>query len=183
MKKFWEKYREILLYLVFGVLTTLVGMGTYFVMLWAAERLFAVSPEVPAYHAVRAVAQVVQWVLAVLFAYVTNKRYVFRAGEGNEGKRLGGFFAARLFSLGVDSAVTFGTVFVLSAAGYVAFESNLGFLPFSILFSADLWSKIAAAAVVIVVNYLLSKFLVFRTKKEDGSEEKKPFMKKNTKNT
>jgi putative flippase GtrA len=169
MKKLWEKYREIILYLVFGVLTTLVGMGTYFLMLWAAERLFAVPPEAPAYHAVRAVAQVVQWVLAVLFAYVTNKKYVFRVEEGNEGRRLGGFFAARLFSLGVDSAVTFGTVFTLSATGYVAFESNFGFLPFVITFSADLWSKIAAAVVVIVVNYLLSKFLVFRTKKDDVS--------------
>ena len=169
MKKLWEKYREIILYLVFGVLTTLVGMGTYFLMLWAAERLFDVSPEAPAYHAVRAVAQVVQWVLAVLFAYVTNKRYVFRIEEGNEGRRLGGFFVARLFSLGVDSAVTFGTVLVLSAVGYVAFESNFGFLPFVITFSADLWSKIAAAVVVIVVNYLLSKFLVFRTKKDDVS--------------
>ncbi len=169
MKKLWEKYREIILYLVFGVLTTLVGMGTYFLMLWAAERLFDVSPEAPAYHAVRAVAQVVQWVLAVLFAYVTNKRYVFRVEEGNEGPRLGGFFAARLFSLGVDSAVTFGTVLALSAVGYVAFESNFGFLPFVITFSADLWSKIAAAVVVIVVNYLLSKFLVFRTKKDDVS--------------
>ena len=169
MKKLWGKYREILLYLVFGVLTTLVGMGTYFLLLWAAERLLDLAPEAPAYHAVRAVAQVVQWVLAVLFAYVTNKKYVFRVEEGNEGRRLGGFFAARLFSLGVDSAVTFGTVLVLSAVGYVAFESNFGFLPVSIKFSADLWSKVAAAVVVIVVNYLLSKFLVFREKTDKNS--------------
>ena len=66
MKKLWEKYREILLYLVFGVLTTLVGMGTYFLLLWAAERLLDLAPEAPAYHAVRAVAQVVQWVLITL---------------------------------------------------------------------------------------------------------------------
>ena len=166
MKKLWEKYREIILYLVFGVLTTLVGMGTYFLMLWAAERLFAVSPEAPAYHAVRAVAQVVQWVLAVLFAYVTNKRYVFRVEEGNEGRRLGGFFAARLFSLGVDSAVTFGTVLALGRMNYSAFSTNFGFLPLSINFTADLWSKLAAAVVVIVVNYVLSKFLVFRKREE-----------------
>lgn len=152
------------MYLVFGVLTTLVGMGTYFVMLWAAETLFAVSPEAPSYHAVRGVAQVVQWVLAVLFAYVTNKKYVFRAGEGNEKKRLGEFFIARLFTLGLDTVVTFGTVLLLSAAGYVAVESNFGFLPFSIEFSADFWSKVAAAVVVIVANYVLSKFFVFRQK-------------------
>ena len=162
MKKLWEKYREIVLYLVFGVLTTLVGMGTYFVLLRAAEQVLALTPEMPAYHAVRAVAQVVQWVLAVLFAYGTNKRFVFRVEGGNEGKRLGGFFAARLFSLGVDSVVTFGTVLLLGAVGYTAFSTDFGFLPFSVSFTADLWSKIAASVVVIVVNYLLSKFLVFR---------------------
>lgn len=166
MKKFWEKYREIVLYLVFGVLTTLVGMGTYFVMLWGAERLLSISPDAPSYHAVRAVAQVTQWVLAVLFAYATNKRFVFRVEGGNEGKRLGGFFAARLFSLGVDSVVTFGTVLVLGFAGYTAFATDFGILPFTVAFTADLWSKIAASVVVIVVNYLLSKFLVFRDKKE-----------------
>ena len=169
MKKIWEKYREIILYLVFGVLTTLVGMGTYFGMLWASEKLFSISPVAPLYHAVRGVAQVAQWILAVLFAYVTNKKYVFCVGEGNEGRRLGGFFAARLFSLGVDSAVTFGTVLVLGAVGYTAFATDFGFLPFSVSFTADLWSKIAAAVVVIVVNYLLSKFFVFRAEKVKNS--------------
>ena len=151
------------MYLVFGVLTTLVGMGSYFAMLWGAEQLFDVSPEAPVYHVVRGVAQVIQWVLAVLFAYVTNKRFVFRVEGGHEGRRMGGFFVARLFSLGVDSVVTFGTVLVLGWVGYSAFTVRIGAI--SILFSADLWSKFAAAVVVIVVNYLLSKFLVFRKEK------------------
>lgn len=165
MKKIWEKYREIILYLVFGVLTTLVGMGTYFIMLKAAEEIWRITPDQPVYHAVRAVAQVVQWVLAVLFAYVTNKRWVFQA-EGDGKKQLGGFFVARLFSLGVDSLVTFGTVLILGWAGYAAFSTNFGLLPFAVTFSADLWSKLAAAVVVIVVNYVLSKFLVFRKRNE-----------------
>lgn len=151
------------MYLVFGVLTTLVGMGSYFAMLWGAEHLFDVSPEAPVYHVVRGVAQVIQWVLAVLFAYVTNKRFVFRVEGGHEGRRMGGFFVARLFSLGVDSVVTFSTVLVLGWVGYSAFTVQIGAL--SILFSADLWSKLAAAVVVIVVNYLFSKFLVFRKEK------------------
>lgn len=163
MRKLWEKYREVIMYLVFGVLTTLVGMGSYFAMLWGAEQLFDVSPEAPVYHVVRGVAQVIQWVLAVLFAYVTNKRFVFRVEGGHEGRRMGGFFVARLFSLGVDSVVTFGTVLVLGWVGYSAFTVQIGAL--SIPFSADLWSKFAAAVVVIVVNYLLSKFLVFRKEK------------------
>ena len=164
MKKLWEKYREIVLYLVFGVMTTLVGMGTYFVILAAADALLPVSPEMPVYHVVRGVAQVIQWVLAVLFAYVTNRHFVFRAEKGG-GKQMGQFFVARLFSLGVDTVVTFGTVLALGAVGYSAFSVSVGGL--SVIFTADLWSKIAAAVVVIVVNYLLSKFLVFRTKKAE----------------
>ena len=163
MKKFWEKYREILLYLVFGVLTTLVGMGTYFVMLWAAERLFAVSPEVPAYHAVRAVAQVLQWVLAVLFAYVTNKRWVFRAEGGDETKRLASFFGARLFSLGADTVVTFGTVFLLGLFDYKTFALTILFV--TVNFTPDLWGKLLAAVAVIIINYVLSKFIVFKKDK------------------
>lgn len=170
MKKIWEKYREIILYLVFGVLTTLVGMGTYFGILAVAEHLLHLSPTEPGvWWWVRLAAQVIHWIVAVLFAYVTNKKYVFRVGEGDEGKRLGGFFAARLFSLGVDSAVTFGTVLVLGAVGYTAFATDFGFLPFSVSFTADLWSKVAAGVVVIVVNYLLSKFLVFRAEKVKNS--------------
>lgn len=160
MRKLWEKYREIILYLVFGVLTTLVGTGSYFAMLWGAEQLLSVSPEAPVYHVVRVVAQVVQWVLAVLFAYATNKRFVFRVEGGNEGKRLSGFFAARLFSLGVDSALTFGTVLVLELSDYVPFAVHIGSM--NLTFSVDLWSKLAAAVVVIAVNYILSKFLIFR---------------------
>ncbi len=168
MKKIWKKYREIIMYLIFGVLTTVVGMGTYFVILTVAEKGLGVLPTDPSYNAVRVVAQILQWVLAVLFAYFTNKHFVFRAGKGNEVKRLTEFFAARLFSLGADTLVTFGVIFVLVRSGYRAVETNFGFLPFSVGFTADFWGKIAAAAVVIVLNYLLSKFIVFKKEKDHG---------------
>ncbi len=170
MQKLWEKYREIVMYLIFGVLTTVVGFGTYFILLTVAERGLHITPDQPAYHAVRAVAQVLQWVLAVLFAYVTNKRFVFRAQKANEVRRLTEFFAARLFSLGADSLVTFGTVFLLAHLNYATFQHDLGFLPFTVTFSADLWGKLAAAVVVIILNYVLSKFIVFKKSKENGHE-------------
>ncbi len=132
--------KEVLLYLVFGVLTTAVGFGTYFAVL-AIARLCGIE----AYYAVRVFAQILQWVLAVLFAYVTNKKFVFAYQSKNEVKTLVSFAAARLFSLGADSVVTFGTIAVLSGN------------PF-----ADLIGKIAAAVVVVVLNYVLSKWIVFR---------------------
>ena len=160
VKLLWNRYREIIMYLIFGVLTTLVGMGSYFFMLKLAEVVIGISPDQPTFHAVRGGAQIIQWVLAVLFAYFTNKRWVFRAEGGNEPLRLASFFGARLFSLGVDTAVTFGVVLLLGAVGYVSI--SLPLTPLAL--TPDLLSKIAAAAVVIVTNYLLSKFIVFKNK-------------------
>lgn len=163
MKAFLRKHREILLYLVFGVLTTLVGFGTYFAILFSA-RLCGVTEGNAAYNVVRGAAQVIQWVLAVLFAYVTNKKFVF-AYEGGEVRTLVAFAGARLFSLLADSAVTFGTIAVLTAARFVAPTLTLvGGI--SITVSSDLVGKTLAAVVVIILNYILSKWLVFRTKNE-----------------
>ena len=164
MKKLFTKYKEIIMYLIFGVLTTVVGMGSYFLILFAA-RTVGVSETSGAYNAVRVAAQIIQWVLAVLFAYYTNKKWVFEADESEHEKtRLASFFGARLFSLGCDSLVTFGTVFALTRTGYKTFALALPF-GINLPFTPDLWAKLAAAVVVIIVNYVLSKFIVFKKKK------------------
>ena len=151
------------MYLIFGVLTTAVGMGSYFLILFFARAL-GVAKSSAAYNGVRVAAQIIQWVLAVLFAYYTNKKWVFDADDAKrEGTRLASFFGARLFSLGCDSAVTFGVVFALVKGGYKTFALALP-LGVSLAFTPDLWAKLAAAAVVIIVNYVLSKFLVFKKK-------------------
>ena len=151
------------MYLVFGVLTTVVGMGSYFLILFAA-RAFGVSTSSGTYNVIRIAAQIIQWVLAVLFAYYTNKKWVFEIKDTeNEKKRLASFFGSRLFSLGCDSVVTFGIIFLLTATSYKTFLLPLP-LGINIPFTPDLWAKLAAAVVVIVVNYVLSKFIVFRKK-------------------
>ena len=164
MKKLLVKYKEIIMYLIFGVLTTAVGMGSYFLILFAARAL-GVSEDSGSYNVVRVAAQIIQWVLAVLFAYYTNKKWVFEADESEHEKtRLASFFGARLFSLGCDSLVTFGVVFALAVAEYKTFTIALPF-GLNIPFTPDLWAKLAAAVVVIIVNYVLSKFLVFKKNK------------------
>ena len=139
--------RELLLYLVFGVLTTLVGMGTYFGVLYLG-RLLGVSEESAAYNVVRVVAQILHWI-----------EY-----EGKGIKPLLTFAGARLFSLGADTVVTFGTVAVLAAIGYVTPTIPLGKLSFAL--TPDVISKILSNVVVLVLNYILSKWLVFRKKEE-----------------
>ena len=160
MMEFFKKHREIIAYLVFGVITTAVSMGVYFLILAAAEYLGGISPETAEFNAVRLVAQVLQWIAGVLVAFFTNKKWVFNAGgtSANETAReLGAFALGRVGTLGLDTLLTFGTVWILNAFNYVPFK-------FILTFTADLWSKIVASVIVIISNYVISKFLVFKKK-------------------
>ena len=101
-----------------------------------------------------------QWIAGVLVAFFTNKKWVFNAGgtSTNETAReLGAFALGRVGTLGLDTLLTFGTVWILNAFNYVPFK-------FILTFTADLWSKIVASVVVIISNYVISKFLVFKKK-------------------
>ena len=160
MMEFFKKHREIIAYLVFGVITTAVSMGVYFLILAAAEHLGGISPETAEFNAVRLAAQVLQWIAGVLVAFFTNKKWVFNAGgtSTNETAReLGAFALGRVGTLGLDTLLTFGTVWILNALNYVPFK-------FILTFTADFWSKIVASVVVIISNYVISKFLVFKKK-------------------
>lgn len=160
MKKLIEKYREIIAYLVFGVITTAVSMGVYFAILLVAEHFGGISPKDPSFNAIRLVAQILQWIAGVLVAFFTNKKWVFNAGgttKKETAHELSKFALARVGTLGLDTALTFGTVWALNAFNYVPFK-------FILTFTADLWSKIVASIVVIITNYIISKFIVFKKK-------------------
>lgn len=131
-KQLWEKHKELILYVFFGGCTTLINIVSYF-----ACRQVLHMPVVP--------ADVLAWLVSVIFAYVTNKLFVFESKswrlrlvlkEGAE------FLAARVFSLGVDVVMLYITVTIL-----------------------DWWElpmKVLANVVVIVINYIFSKWIIFR---------------------
>ena len=160
MKALYQKYREILLYLFFGVLTTAVSFATYFLLFHGGVALLG---ETYAWH-VRVAAQILQWVAGVLFAFFTNKKYVF--GDTNTESRhmwhkLGEFSLSRVATLLLDTALTFGIVALLHSIAYEAISLPIVNIPLS----ADLIAKCVAALFVIVGNYVLSKLLVFRKAK------------------
>ena len=160
MKALFEKYREILLYLVFGVLTTVVSFATYFLIFNGGVALLGASYE---WH-VRIAAQVLQWVAGVLFAFFTNKKYVFGDTNGEARhmwRKLGEFSLSRVATLLLDTALTFGIVALLDSLTYEAILLPLIHIPLS----ADLIAKCVAALFVIVGNYVLSKLFVFRKAK------------------
>ena len=139
MKELIKKYGEIIRYLIIGGLTTAVSLGTYYLLVW----LF-LDPE----NAVQLqVANVISWIAAVTFAYFTNRSFVFRSENPNRLAEAAGFFLSRLGTLGLDMGIMFLGVTVL------------GF--------NDKIMKLAVQVIVTIGNYVLSKLLVFRKKKEE----------------
>jgi len=168
ISEFARKHREVLLYLFFGVLTTLVGWAVYFAVLIPGKRLLGIPVEETSggkYFALYTVAQVVQWIAAVLFAFFTNRKWVFEDGkEGKPLRQLPVFAGGRLATLGLDYLITYFGARALSslfpslnAVSFWGREWNFN----------EIGAKVVAAVVVIVSNYFFSKFLVFRKKKTE----------------
>lgn len=150
MKKLIKKYKEIILYIFFGVLTTIVNFVIYFIMnALLGEDMYLVS-------------NVIAWIGAVAFAYVTNKIWVFES-KSRESKTLlreiGEFVSARLLSLGIEEA------------GLYIFVDLLKFSTFSFSFlrltiTGDVIAKVIMQVIVVTLNYIFSKFIIFKKVKK-----------------
>ena len=130
-----EKGRELIRYAVIGVLTTAVSFGT----LWFFSDVLHINPNV---------ANALSVVCAVLFAYVTNKLFVFRSHCATAGELARGalsFFAAR------------GLTMLIEVGGFS--------LLYELLHIPEMWSKVIISVVILVLNYVFSKLLVFRQKR------------------
>ena len=127
-----RRYREMLLYIIFGALTTLVNIVSYYCL-----TRFLVLDTAP--------ATALAWFLSVVFAYLTNRQWVFRSrakGILPVMSEVFSFFAARIATGLLDMGVMALCV--------------------DVLHMPDMPVKIASNIVVIVLNYILSKLLVFR---------------------
>ena len=165
MKNLFNKYREIIMYLVFGVLTTVVGFGTYFLLMAGAEHLLDIPMEDETsvtYITVYVIAQIIQWVAAVLFAFFTNRKWVFTEADRSKGtfwRQLILFAGSRVASFLLDLGVTYGWTLLL-ALWIVTPPVILG-----IALTPGIIAKLVAAVLVIIANYVLSKLIVFRKAK------------------
>ena len=134
LKKLLHKHYDILVYLVFGVLTTAVNYIVY----------------LPCYnllHLSATVSNVIAWAAAVAFAYVTNKPFVFHSHDWSARTvipELTKFIGTRLGSGGLETLVLLIFVDLLQGNGNV-------------------W-KLLTSVLVVVLNYIGSKLLVFRKK-------------------
>ena len=132
IRLFLKKFKEEISYLFFGVLTTIVNFVVYALLLNFLQ--------LPAY-----LSNVVAWVASVLFAYVTNKLYVFQSKDWSKATvfpEVWKFIASRTLSGLLE------TVFLLITVDALSLNGNL--------------MKVIIAVIVVILNYITSKMLVFK---------------------
>ena len=170
MKKLWEKYREIIVYIIVGLLTTIVAYGVRFAVLYPVAAALSLNLEENGDYRVsvlRTVAISVGWVAGVIFAYFTNKKWVFRdtvSGKEAVAKQFGKFVASRLGTYFVEWGIGVLVPMLLIACGFRTFH-------FILDVDADMIATLVSVVIVTVLNYILSKLLVFRKEKNTISEK------------
>ena len=139
IKNLYNKYKKYVNYVIFGVLTTVVYFITYYICKWLGlSQLPSTS---------------IAWFFSVLFAFITNKLFVFESKTETKSQfffELIKFYGSRLFSLFVDMGITAFFTYLLH------WDSGI----------KELIGKIVANVVVLILNFVLSQFLVFTKKKK-----------------
>ena len=130
----YHKNEELWNYLIVGVLTTVVSLSIYFI---CTETFLDPTNEIELQ-----IANVISWVFAVSFAYITNRVYVFKSKSKEIVKEATTFVSSRILSLLLDMLTMFIIVSVLH------FNDKIG--------------KIVTQVLVTVANYILSKMFVFK---------------------
>ena len=127
----FNKFREVLMYLFFGGLTTVVNIVSFYILRKLSVEVY--------------VSNIIAWLIAVIFAFITNKLFVFESrgkSKKENARELISFFGFRILSLGFDM----GSMFLL----------------IDILHVGEMISKILANILVIILNYIFSKLFIFK---------------------
>ena len=169
--KLFEKYREIIMYCVFGLTTTIINWAIYGFCEVALSSLKVANPEIVTLTSrviasmgdntdvdtfvVMLISGIIAWVIAVIVAFVTNKLWVFKSKSWKHKlvrKEALTFFGGRIAT---------GILEIVAVPAFVAWGLNIT------LFGVDgLPAKILVSVAIVVLNYILSKFVSFRGTKE-----------------
>ena len=131
MIKLYKKYKEIINYLIAGILTTIVSILSYEIFKNILNIYYITS-------------NVISWIIAVIFAYFINSKYVFNSNKQNKQriKEFISFVSCRILSLLIETLSMYIMVDLIKLNSDIA--------------------KIIAQFIVLVLNYIFSKFLTFK---------------------
>ena len=164
IKELFLKYKEIILYIFFGGATTLVSIVTYALAQLPMQGIihdetvvFTIgSMQITKMYLAIFAAKVISWILAVIFAFVTNKIWVF------ESKSWAFPVAFREFWLFVAARIVTGPIEWVGVPLLVSLGLD------QTLFKVEgFWANIICMAIVVVLNYIFSKLVIFKKKKEE----------------
>ncbi|XUD13029.1 hypothetical protein IGJ55_002210 [Enterococcus sp. AZ170] len=134
LKELIYKYKEVISYIVFGVATTIVNFVVFFI----CKDMLGIDYKI---------SNAISWFLSVLFAFFTNKYFVFGSKHDDLGsfvREILLFYWYRILSFVIDMALMILMIEVLNIS--------------------DFWSKMATQVAVVVLNYFFSKFFIFNKK-------------------
>lgn len=155
IKELFIKYKELITYVIFGVLTTLVNFAAF----WVLDKILGAH--------LYLLSNAIAWVISVVFAYVTNKLWVFESKSWAFKivlKESIEFVAARLFSFAIEEG---GLLLFVDFLGF----SKIDFEIFGYEFTGRLIAKVILAVIVVILNYFFSKFIIFAKKKGKNNEK------------
>jgi putative flippase GtrA len=139
IKELFNKYKEVIMYLIIGVLTTIINYVIFAVAVWLGlEEL---------------TSNIIAWIITIIVAYILNKLFVFESKSFEKSvitKEIISFTVARIATLGVEEAML------------LVFVKIVGLNPYII--------KLVANIVVIILNYIFSKFIIFKKDKKITKE-------------
>lgn len=161
MKKLLEKYKEIIMYIIFGVLTTLVNWVTYALVEPPLSRAFhgdeviLTMSHFSLTNATMAIflANFIAWVAGVLFAFVTNKIWVFESKSWRPKVALKEFWLFVLARLITGALEWFGVPLLVAIGMNQPLFGVEGFV-----------AKIVVSVIVVILNYVFSKLIIFKNK-------------------
>lgn len=134
IKNLYQKYEEIIKYVLVGGMTTVVSIVCFYASVWTF---------LDGNHPLQLqIANIISWIGGVAFAYVTNRTFVFKSENSNIVKEIFSFTGGRVLTLFLDMGLMFLLVTVLGG------DYN--------------FSKLVSTVLVMVGNYLISKLLVFK---------------------
>lgn len=165
IKNLYLKHKEVILYFVFGIITTVASFAAWWltmkigVIFWHDE-----NGDPTAW--LDAFGSTTQWIVGVLVAFFTNKKWVFVNAEHGfrvSVRQLLVFSGSRVLTYVLELVMNLGMIELFQWAGYKSF-SLIGFE-----IDERLWAKLITAVLVVISNYFISKLVVFRkgAKKEE----------------
>ncbi len=166
LKELYIKHKQLILYLIFGAITTVVSLLTCYLTLKIGVRYMHDENGDPT-ELLDILGSTTQWISGVIVAFLTNKLWVFKSAEHGKRatfKQFSIFCGSRVGTYFLEVVINLVTIQLFGWLGYSAIKFNLFALSFDI--TERVWAKLISSVIVVITNYYISKFWVFRKKKD-----------------